>query len=104
MFSKGVIATREIKASLETIGGANQSVPIKLPFKVLSNFIDPYHVYGNQTGFGLRSYPHEKNPVEGQVKFTMLSVTMQDAKSVRVLASLNHQDVVVNVNVMGQYA
>ena len=104
MFSEGVIATREIKASLETIGGANQSVPIKLPFKVLSNFIDPYNVDGNQTGFGLRSYPHEKNPVGGQVKFTVLSVTMQDAKSVRVRASLNHQDVDVDANVMGQYA
>ena len=103
MFAEGVIATREIKASLETIGGANQSVPIKLPFKVLSNFIDPYHVDGNQTGFGLRSYPHEKNPAGGHVKFTVLSVTMQDAKSVRVRASLNHQDVAVDANIMRQY-
>lgn len=63
MFSDGVIATREIKASMDAAGGSKQSVANKLPFKVLSNFIDPYHPDGNQTGgSALRSYPHEKNP------------------------------------------
>lgn len=47
IFVEAVKATREIKASLEAIGGAKQSVSINLPFKVLSNFVDPYHPDGN---------------------------------------------------------
>lgn len=95
MFSDGVIATREIKASMDAAGGSKQSVANKLPFKVLSNFIDPYHPDGNQTGgSALRSYPHEKIPLPGgQIKFTVLSVTMQDAKSVRIKASPGHEAV-----------
>jgi len=104
MFVEGVTATREIKASLSAIGGAKQCVPIKLPFKVLSNFIDPYHPDGNQTGYALRSYPHEHNPNGGNIKYTVLSVTMQDAYSVRVRASLAHQEVNVDANRMQQYA
>jgi hypothetical protein len=105
MFSDGVIATRKIKESLDAVGGPKQSVAIKLPFKVLSNFIDPYHPDGNQTGYALRSYLHErKSPWRtGQIKFTVLSVTMQDAKSVRIKASLGHEDVAVDADVMNQY-
>jgi len=103
MIVEGVSATREIKEKLGAIGGAKQSVPIKLPFKVLKNFIDPYHPDGQQTGYALRSYFHENNPNGGQVKFTVLSVTMQDANSARVQAVLNHQDVAVDANLMQQY-
>lgn len=101
---EGTKATREIKAKLELSGGVKSMLAIKLPFRVLSNFVDPYHPDGNQTGYGLRSYHHERNPAGGQVKLTVLSVSMQEAKSVRVKASLDHADVPVDQATMNRFA
>jgi len=104
MFAQGVEATREIKALLEAHGGAQTATCIKLPFKVLANFTDPYHPDETGTGFGLRSYVHEKNPVGGNLRFTVLSVTMQDAKAVRVKASLDHANAPTDADVMNRFA
>jgi len=104
MFAQGVEATREIKNTLEAHGGAKSATCIKLPYKVLANFIDPYHPDGQNTGFGLRSYRHENNPVGQNLRFTVLSVTMQDAKAVRVKASLDHADAPTNADMMNRYA
>jgi hypothetical protein len=106
MFAGGVEASREIKALLEKHGGARTPTCIKLPFKVLHNFIDPYHPDGQSTGFGLRSYLHEKSPQAAgqQIRFTVLSVTMQDAKAVRVKASLDHSNAPLDQDAMNRFA
>jgi len=104
MFVQGVAATRGIKAALEVIGGAKQTTTIKLPFKVLANFVDHYHPDGTGTGYGLRSYPHENNPNGGQVKFTVLSLTMQDATTTRIATVLQQgADVATDADVMNRF-
>ena len=73
---------------------------IKLPFQVLPLFQDPYHWDGEQTGFAVRSYPHEK---DRNRKITVFHVSMRDAKDPRVKAKPSHADLDVDDDLFNQY-
>ena len=74
---------------------------IKLPFQVLPMFQDPYHWDGNQTGFAVRSYGHEK---DRNRKITVFHVSMRDAKDPQTKAKPDHADLDVDENLYNQYA
>jgi len=89
IFSEGQVFIKEIK-ELYNMEDIKPVTIVKLPFPVVQQFFDPYHFDGENTGYGLRSYPHEKDPNR---KVFVFHCSLRDAKSPRVKTNVGYSEV-----------